>query len=146
FEPKVAWAGMTDEEKDIDNCIQQAAAIIQFKLEGQAIKRRPEFEMNDRLLLDKLSLDKKTVTIDGKDYPIENGCFQTVNPGDPYQITNSERVVLIDLINHFIQSNKLNEDMWFVADNGGMYLEHNGNLLFHGCIPVNSKGNLSSIA
>lgn len=146
FEPKVAWAGMTDEEKDIDNCIQQAAAIIQFKLEGQAIKRRPEFEMDDRLLLDKLSLDKRTITINGKDYPIENGCFQTVNPASPYQITNSERVVLIDLINQFIQSNKLNEDMWFLADNGGMYLEHNDNLLFHGCIPVDQKGNLSSIA
>lgn len=140
FETKVAHAGMTDEERNIDNCIQQAAAIMQFKLEGQAIKRRPEFDMNDRLLLDKLSLDKKSIKINDKSYPIKNGCFQVVNPGDPYQITHSEQTVISDLINQFTHSSKLNEHMWFVLDNGSMYLKHNGNLLFHGCIPVDEKG------
>ena len=140
FESKVIHAGSTDEERNIDNCVQQAAAIMQFKLEGQAIKRRPEFEMDDRLLLDKLSLDKQTITINGKDYPIKNGCFQSVNPAKPYQITHSEQTVIIDLINQFTHSTKLNEHMWFMADNGSMYLKHNGNLLFHGCIPVDEKG------
>jgi len=140
FESKVVAAGSTDEERDNDNCIQQAAAIMQFKLEGQAIKRRPQFKMNDRLLLDKLSLDKKSITIDGQDYPIKNGCFQSVNPANPYQITHSEQVVIIDLINQFTQSTKLNEHMWFLLNNGAMYSKHNGNLLFHGCIPVNEQG------
>lgn len=141
FEAKVSIAGLSDEERDLDNCIQQATAIMQFKLEGQAIKRRPEFDMDDRLLLDKLSLDKNSITIDGKTYPIKNGCFQSVNPANPYQITHSEQTVIIDLINQFTHSNKLNEHMWFMLDNGSMYLKHNGNLLFHGCIPVDKDGN-----
>lgn len=141
FEPKVVVDGESDDERNIDNCVQQAAAIMQFKLEGQAIKRRPEFKMDDRLFLDKLSSDRKKVTIDGKSYSIENGCFQTVNPAKPYQITNSERVVLIDLINQFTQSKKLNQDMRFMANNGSMYAKHNDNLLFHGCIPVDNQGN-----
>lgn len=141
FESKVNITGETNEEKDIDNCVQQAAAIMQFKLEGQAIKRRPEFGMNDRLLLDKLSLDKKSVTIGDKTYPIKHGCFQTVNPANPYQITHSEQTVIIDLINQFTHSSQLNEHMWYMLDNGSMYLKHNGNLLFHGCIPVDEKGN-----
>jgi len=140
FESKVVQAGSTNEERNNDNCIQQAAAIMQFKLEGQAIRRRPEFKMDDRLLLDKLNADRKSITIDGKTYPITNGCFQSVNPANPYQITHSEQVVIIDLINQFTQSTKLNEHMWFLLDNGSMYLEHNGNLLFHGCIPVNDQG------
>ena len=141
FESKVTHAGSTDEERDVDNCVQQAAAIMQFKLEGQAIKRRPEFDMDDRLLLDKLSLDKKSITINGKTYPITNGCFQTVNPANPYQITHSEQTVIIDLINQFTHSTKLNEHMWFMSDHGSMYLKHNGNLLFHGCVPVDKEGN-----
>ena len=141
FEARVNIAGLTDAQRDLDNCIQQATAIMQFKLEGQAIKRRPEFDMDDRLLLDKLSLDKNSITIDGKTYPIKNGCFQSVNPAKPYQITHSEQIVIIDLINQFTHSNKLNEHMWFMQDNGSMYLKHNGNLLFHGCIPVDKEGN-----
>jgi len=141
FEAKVSVADEDNNEKDIDNCIQQAAAIMQFKLEGQAIKRRPEFDMDDRLLLDKLSLDKNTITIGDQTYPIKHGCFQTVNPANPYQITHSERTVIIDLINQFTHSTQLNEHMWFMLDNGSMYFKHNGNLLFHGCIPVDKKGN-----
>lgn len=141
FEPRVNFAGMTDDERNVDNCVQQAAAIMQFKLEGQAIKRRPEFDMNDRLLLDKVNLDKKSITIGEKTYQIKHGCFQTVNPASPYQITHSEQTVIIDLINQFTHSTQLNEHMWFMLDHGSMYLKHNGNLLFHGCIPVDKKGN-----
>lgn len=145
FEAKVNFAGMTDEEKNIDNCVQQAAAIMQFKLEGQAIKRRPEFDMNDRLLLDKINLDKKSITIGKKTYQIKHGCFQTINPASPYQITHSEQTVIIDLINQFTHSTQLNEHMWFMLDHGSMYLKHNGNLLFHGCVPVDEQGDLLSL-
>ena len=141
FDPKVDLTEISEEDRITDNCVQQAAAIMQFKLEGQAIKRRPEFEMDDRLFLDKLSQDKKSVKIDDKDYPIENGCFQLVNPGNPYQISHPEQVVLIDLINQFIHSTKLNEHMWFMYDHGSMYLKHNGNLLLHGCVPADEQGN-----
>jgi len=142
FDPKIDNLNDLDENTRLtDNCVQQAATIMQFKLEGQAIQRRPEFEMDDRLILDKLSADKKSVEIDGKVYPITNGCFQLVNPGNPYQIAHAEQFVLIDLINQFTRSTKLNEQMWFMMDHGSMYLEHNNNLLMHGCIPVDSEGN-----
>ncbi len=132
-----------EEERITDNCVQQAAAIMQFKLEGQAIKRRPEFHMEDRLLLDKLSQGKDLIEVNGKEYEIDNGCFQLINPADPYQIAHPEQVVLIDLINQFTHSSKLNEHMWFMADHGSMYLKHNGNLLFHGCVPVDEKGDFT---
>lgn len=132
-----------EEERITDNCVQQAAAIMQFKLEGQAIKRRPEFHMEDRLLLDKLSQGKNLIELNGQEYEINNGCFQLINPADPYQIAHPEQVVLIDLINQFTHSSKLNEHMWFMADHGSMYLKHNGNLLFHGCVPVDEKGNFT---
>lgn len=140
FDPQTSKQ-LSDDDKLTDNCIQQAAAIMQFKLEGQTIKRRPEFEMEDRLLLDKLSLDKQSITIGEQTYHIKNGCFQSVNPARPYQLTHSEQSVLIDLINQFTHSSKLNEDMWFMIDNGSMYLKHNGNLLMHGCVPVDENGN-----
>lgn len=140
FEP-ICGADVPEEERDIDNRVQQAAAIIQFKLEGQAISRRPEFKMEDRMMLDKLSQDKKRIEIDGKEYLITNGCFQLVNPANPYQITRIEQTVIIDLINQFTRSSKLNEHMWFMADNGSIYSKHNGNLLMHGCIPVDHEGN-----
>lgn len=114
---------------------------MQFKLEGQAIQRHPEFEMDDRMLLDKLSHDKRTVEIDGQNYRLTNDCFQLVNPANPYQIQRMEQAVLIDLINQFTRSSKLNEQMWFMLDNGSIYAKHNGNLLFHGCIPVDTDGN-----
>jgi len=141
FDPKVDnLSEVPEEDRITDNCVQQAAAIMQFKLEGQTIQRRPEFEMEDRLMLDKLSQDKKMITINGKNYPIIDGCFQMVNPANPYQISHPEQSVLIDLINQFTHSTKLNEHMWFMLDHGSIYLKHNGNLLFHGCIPVDSKG------
>jgi len=141
FDPQVDnLADMPEDDRVTDNCVQQAAAIMQFKLEGQTIQRRPEFEMDDRLMLDKLSQDKKTIEINGKSYPIIDGCFQMVNPANPYQISHPEQSVLIDLINQFTHSTKLNEHMWFMMDHGSMYLKHNGNLLFHGCIPVDSDG------
>ncbi|MFH5810252.1 fructose-bisphosphatase class III [Companilactobacillus sp. FL22-1] len=140
FEPLGDLTGVSDDERNIDNCVQQAAAIMQFKLEGQAIKRNPEFGMENRLLLDKISPDKKSLMLDGKSYPLKNGCFQNVNPAKPYQIIRGEQNVIIDLINQFIRSSQLNEHMWFMFDNGSMYHRHNGNLLFHGCVPTAKDG------
>jgi len=135
---------ISDDDKLIDNCVQQAAAIMQFKLEGQTINRRPEFEMEDRKLLDKLSLDRKSINIDGINYQIKDGCFQLVDPDDPYKLTDSEKDVVINLINQFINSPKLNEHMSFMVNNGSMYLKYNNNLLFHGCVPVDHSGDLLS--
>ncbi|PMD72179.1 fructose-1,6-bisphosphatase [Companilactobacillus nuruki] len=143
FKPRSDTDEQVSEEKSrIDNCLQQAISIMQFKLEGQAIARNPEFQMENRLLLDKLSPDKKSITIDGKDYPIQSGCFQLVDPNDPYQLTKEETQLIDELISQFTNSNKLRKHIQYLIDNGSMYLKYNGNLLLHGCVPVDSDGNL----
>lgn len=136
---------ISSEKKTQDNCVQQAAAIMQFKLEGAAIKRNPDFQMENRLLLDKLSQDRKTITLNNQTYPIQDGCFQLVDWKNPYELTIEETAVLEDLIQQFIQSPKLNKHIKYLVDNGSMYLKYNDNLLLHGCIPVDEKGQLQSL-
>jgi fructose-1,6-bisphosphatase-3 len=125
--------------------IHQAIAIIQFKLEGQAIDRRPEFKMSQRKLLDKLSDDRQSITLDGKTYPIINGCFQTVDPKDPYTLLPEEQDVIDQLTQAFVNSEKLHKHMDFFMKKGSMYLAYNGNLLIHGCVPVNPKGEMEGL-
>ncbi|MQS89858.1 fructose-1,6-bisphosphatase [Companilactobacillus mishanensis] len=131
-----------DDDALYDNTVQQAIAIMQFKLEGQAIKRHPDFEMGNRMLLHKLSPDRKSIEIGGETYPITNGCFQLVDPDDPYKLTAKESDLLDDLIRQFIDSPKLRYHMSFMMNNGSMYLNYNGNLLLHGCVPVNEDGTM----
>lgn len=149
YQPLASFTPKSDTGKKIspaqaavDNRIQQAAAILQFKLEGQAIKRRPEFKMENRLLLDKLSFDRKEITIEGKSYPINNGCFQMVDSQDPYQLTAKESAAIDDLMKQFMSSKKLKQHIQYLIDNGSMYLKYNGNLLLHGCVPVAEDGEL----
>ncbi|MEI5992707.1 fructose-1,6-bisphosphatase [Candidatus Enterococcus mansonii] len=122
--------------------IQQAMAIIQEKLEGQIIKRRPEFQMDHRLLLDKIEVNQ--VQIDNKCYPLVNGCFQTVNWNDPFQLSQEEEDIIDDLLRQFQHSEKLNYHMTFLIDKGSLYLSYNHNLLIHGCIPLNQDGTFQS--
>jgi len=129
-------------EKDIDllSRMQKAIAVIQFKVEGQLIKRRPEYKMNDRNLMETLDLEKGTVLIDGKAYPINDVDFPTYDPENPYKLTDEEVDVLQKLKQSFMRSEKLKEHMEFLYNKGGMYLVHNQNLMYHGCIPIDSKG------
>lgn len=143
FKPKSdTGEKISDEAEAIDNCVQQATAIMQFKLEGQTISRHPDFEMENRLLLDKLSADKKSITINGQVYSINDGCFQLVDITDPYRLTSDEEIIIADLIQQFIHSTKLNKHIYYLVSNGSMYLKYNGNLLLHGCVPVDKKGQL----
>jgi fructose-1,6-bisphosphatase-3 len=81
--------------------MEKAIAIIQFKLEGQIIKRQPSYRMEDRLLLDKLSKDRSRVMIEGKEYPMRDTFFPTLNPEDPYGLTLEEREVMENLLISF---------------------------------------------
>lgn len=139
FRPKGADAISADERLEITK-IHQAIAIIQFKLEGPVIKRRPEFEMQHRLMLDKLSNDRSSIFCHGHRYPIENGCFQTVDASDPYALLPEEAQVIEQLVKAFTHSEKLHRHMDFLVANGGMYLRYNHNLLIHGCVPVDANG------
>ncbi|GGC83715.1 fructose-1,6-bisphosphatase [Enterococcus wangshanyuanii] len=123
--------------------IQQAMAVIQEKLEGQLIQRRPEFMMSHRLLLDKIHNGQ--ITLGHVTYPLMNSCFQTIDWSDPYQLTSEEEAVITDLLQQFQQAERLHQHMTFLIGKGALYLPYNNNLLIHGCIPLNPNGTFQSI-
>ncbi len=129
---------------DQDTRMHKAITILQFKLEGQWVKRHPEFEMEDRLLLDKVNYEDKTIAIDGKVYDMEDTDFPTVDPADPYRLTEEEQAVMDKLCAAFKGSEKLQRHAHFLLNKGSLYLVCNGNLLYHGCIPVDSDGSFHS--
>ncbi len=124
--------------------MQKAITVIQFKVEGQIIARRPQYHMEDRLLLDKIDLERGTVAIDGTDYPLLDRLFPTLDPADPYALTPGEQAVVDRLVLSFTNSAKLQKHVRFLFANGGMCKAHNGNLLYHGCIAMNEDGSFKA--
>lgn len=120
--------------------IHKAIAIIQFKLEGQLLASHPEYGMQNHLLLDKIDFDRGTVTADGKCYTLRDRNFPTVDPSDPYRLTDGEQALIDGLAQSFLRSEKLQRHVDFLFDRGSMYRVFNGNLLYHGCIPMNADG------
>lgn len=129
----------------MDMKIHKAISIIQFKLEGQVIKKHPEFEMDDRLLLDKIDYEKKTVLVYGKEYPIKDTDFPTVDPADPYNLTPDEEQMMARIQQAFLKCEKLQRHVRFLYSNGGLYKIHNSNLLYHGCVPLDEEGNFKAV-
>ena len=130
---------------ETDRKMHKAMSIIQFKVEGQLIKQHPEWHMEDRLLLDKMDLTKGVVTIDGKEYKLLDQNFPTLNPSDPYALSEEEAEVMEKLRNGFINCEKLQEHVRFLYRKGGLYKTYNNNLLFHGCVPLDEKGQLKEV-
>ena len=122
----------------------KAITIILFKLEGQKLLRRPEFGMSDRLLLNRIDYTSKTIDIGGIRYPLLDCDFPTVDPNDPYTLTEEESQVIDRLTDSFRHSEKLQKHTRFLYSKGGLYKVYNGNLLFHGCIPMTEDGKLMS--
>lgn len=118
----------------------KAMAMIQFKVEGQRIKERPDYGMEDRLLLDKVNLEKGTVTIQGKDYPLRDTSFPTLDPKDPYRLTDGEEELMRTIAASIRKSEKLQRHIRFLFSHGAMYKSVNSNLLFHGSIPMTPDG------
>jgi fructose-1,6-bisphosphatase III len=146
FRPKVhSDKKQSEYEKLQITKIHQAIAMIQFKLEIPIIKRRPYFNMSERLLLEKIDYDKNEITMDGKTYPLENACFATVNPEQPDQLTEEEKQVMERLLFSVQHSEKLARHMNFLMKKGSLYLKYNGNLLIHGCIPLDDEGNMEKM-
>jgi len=134
----------SEKDKLLSARMYKAITMILFKLEGQKALRRPEFNMTDRLLLDKINYEEKTITIGDKVYPMEDCDFPTVDPQDPYRLTEEESHVIDQLTDSFRHSEKLQRHTRFLYSKGSMYKVHNGNLLFHGCIPMTGEGKLLS--
>ena len=137
-------ASLTKREESQITKIHQAIAMIQFKLEMPIIKRRPSFEMEERLVLEKIDYDKNEITVYGKTYPLKDTCFQTVDPNDPAKLLPEEEEVVDKLLLSFQQSEKLRRHMSFLMREGKLYLPYNGNLLIHGCIPVDENGEMEA--
>ena len=132
----------SEKDKLLSARMYKAITMILFKLEGQKMLRCPEFNMKDRLLLDKIDYEQKTITIGDQVYPMKDCDFPTVDPADPYQLTEEESHVIDQLTDSFRHSEKLQRHVRFLYSKGSMYKVHNGNLLFHGCIPMDKDGNL----
>ena len=132
----------TEKDKLLSARMYKAITIILFKLEAQKVLRRPEFGMADRLLLDKINYEDKTITLNGKVYPMLDCDFPTVDPANPYELTAEENHVINQLTDSFENSEKLQKHIRFLYSKGGLYKVCNGNLLFHGCIPMDDDGSL----
>ena len=129
----------------LDEKMHKAIAIIQFKLEGQLMKRRPEFQMDQRLLLDKMDLEQGTVTVEGKTYPLKDTCFPTVDMKNPYELSPEEADVVDRLVTAFINCEKLQKHIRFLYTKGSLYKVYNGNLLYHGCVPFSEDGSFKKV-
>lgn len=129
----------------LDMKMHKAISIIQFKLEGQLIMRRPEFGMHDRLLLDKIDYENKALVIDGVSYPMKDVDFPTVHKDRPYELTSEEEQVMERLRQGFVKCEKLQKHVKFLFSKGGLYKIHNSNLLYHGCVPMDDEGNFSKV-
>lgn len=129
----------------LDTKMHKAMAVIQFKLEAQLIQRHPEFHMEDRTLLDKIDYQNGTVSIGGQEYKMLDMDFPTIDPENPFALTEEERKVMIRLQQAFLQCEKLQRHVRFLYAKGGMYKIYNGNLLYHGCVPLKEDGSFAEV-
>lgn len=141
-----------NEENNINNSeidliakMHKAITIIQFKLEYQVIKRRPEFKMENRLLLNNIDYDNGTIRLKDNVYELNDKIFPTINKEDPFKLTEDEEILIEKLESSFINSEKLQKHVSFLFAKGSMYLKYNSSLLFHGCIPLNEDRSFKSI-
>lgn len=120
--------------------MQKAAAIMQFKLEGQAIARNPEWQLDHRRLLHRIDRNAGSIEIDGKTYPLMDTHFPTLDPANPYELSPEERACLDRTRQSFQGSRKLWEQVRYLVRRGSMWLVRDDHLIFHGCVPVDARG------
>lgn len=125
--------------------LSSALNIIGFKLEGQVIKRHPGYGMNDRLMLERIDFTENTVRLDDGVYPLNTAFWPTVDPRDPYCLTIEETELVEEYVSAFRESRSLRRHIDFIYRNGSTYLCHNGNLLYHGCIPMTPTGEFARV-
>ncbi len=133
------------EEMQMNLRIHKAISVIQFKVEGQIIRRQTTFHLDDRALLHRIDFEKGTVTIYGKEYKMLDMNFPTVDPADPYALTEEEEEIMRRLEAAFTGCEKLQQHMHFLLAKGGLYKVYNDNLLYHGCVPLNKDGSLKEV-
>ena len=130
---------------NIERPMTMASAIMQFKLEGQLIKKHKNYEMESMLLLHTIDRKDWTVEINGKRYPLNTDHFPTIDPDDPYRLTDEEEKVMQSLEREFAESKVLQDHIRYLFNKGSFYKVYNGNLMFHGCIPLTPDGEFDPI-
>ena len=147
FLPRTKFADNVMDEKTIRLIAQmhKAISIIQFKLEGQIIRRRPEFDMEDRMLLHHIDLAKGIIELNGTEYPLKDTNWPTLDPEDPYRLSEAEDELIHKIARSFVTSDKMRKHMRCFFRHGGIYLVCNSNLLFHASIPMNEDGTFKAV-
>lgn len=147
FAPKMNFADSAYNEKTLRLITQmhKAITIIQFKLEADIINRRPEFGMENRKLLEKIDFERGVFVYEGKEYEMRDTNFPTVDPKDPYRLTDEEKELVDKLHYSFMNSEKLKKHMRCLFTYGGMYLVCNSNLLYHASVPLNEDGSFKRV-
>ena len=135
----------TATEEALNRRMHKAISIIQFKVEGQIIKRHPEFHMESRNLLHCLDLEQGVLRVGEKEYKLLDTNFPTVDPKDPYALTPQELDIMDRLEKAFLNCEKLQQHMRFLLAKGSLYKVYNGNLLYHGCMPLNEDGSFKEV-
>ena len=129
----------------LDVKMHKAISVIQFKIEGQIIKKNPGFKLDKRNLLHHIDYEKGTIELDGKEYKMLDSNFPTIDPKKPYALTKEEEDIMERLERAFENCEKLQSHMHFLLSKGGLYKVYNNNLLYHGCIPLNEDGSFKSV-
>ena len=132
-------------EQELNIKMHKAMSIIQFKVEGQLSHRYPEFELEERNLLHLIDYDRGTIVLEGKEYPLLDKNFPTVDRQNPYSLTPTEQTIMERLEKAFLNCEKLQQHMRFLLAKGSLYKVYNGNLLYHGCVPLNRDGSLKEV-
>lgn len=125
--------------------VEKAISVILFKLEGQTIRRHPNWHMDDRLLLEHVDAERGVAVVDGREYELRTRDFPTLEADDPYALTPEEQHVMDNLMNAVRSSDKLRRHVGFLFEHGSTYLVHNGNVLFHACVPMNEDGSFCAV-
>lgn len=125
--------------------VEKAISVILFKLEGQTIRRHPNWHMDDRLLLEHVDAERGVAVVDGCEYELRTRDFPTLEADDPYALTPEEQRVMDNLMNAVRSSDKLRRHVGFLFEHGSTYLVHNGNVLFHACVPMNEDGSFCAV-
>ncbi len=132
-------------EKEMNLRIHKAISIIQFKVEGQIARRQTSFQLENRALLHRIDFEKGTITLDEKEYPMLDMNFPTIDPQDPYALSEEEEEIMDRLERAFLGCEKLQDHMRLLLTKGNLYKVHNNNLLYHGCVPLNEDGTLKEV-
>ncbi len=146
FQPHILEKNEYDQiEEPLAAKMHKAIAICQFKVEGQRIKAHPEYHLENRLILDKINWENGTVEIDGTVYELRDTNFPTVDPENPYALTEEEEEMMNALEASVLNSEKLQKHIRFLYSHGALYKRVNGNLLYHGCIPMTEDGDFELV-